>query len=276
MAEEKPVTAAPEAANANETEPKQTAEPSSELGTTTTETKETEQAVSETGKPEIVVEGKEYQKLRQRAQEAERRAAYLEGMVEGARKPEPAPQKPVPQTEPTIDQFDDYDKFVVAKATYTIREENKQAEQQRVVQEVENKWQERLRETREKIPDFQEVLRTTTAPVSDAMIVVMKDSEYGPQIAYHLAKNPQEAHRISQLSPVSMAREMGKLEVKLTAQTDAPKPNKITQAPEPITPGGNRIVNVTTELDKTSIDDFMKRRNEETFVKAGSRLIPKR
>jgi len=273
MAEEKPVTAAPEAANANETEATKTDESSSALDTTTTETKENVETVSETEKP--VVEGKEYQKLRQRAQEAEREREYWRGRAEQGIKPEPPVQKPVP-TEPTIDQFDNYDDFVVAKAAYKIREENKQSDQQRIVQEVENKWTERLTEAREKIPDFQEVLRTTTAPVSDAMIVVMKDSDLGPQIAYYLAKNPQEANRISKLSPVSMAREMGKIEVKITAQSDAPKPNKITQAPEPINPGGNRIVNVATDLDKVPVEDFMRRRNEETFIKAGGRLIPKR
>lgn len=58
-------------------------------------------------------------------------------------------------------------------------------------------------------------------------------SEVGHKVLHHLGRDLDEAARILSLPPVQMARELTKLEFRLT-QTQAPKP--VSKAPAPITP----------------------------------------
>jgi hypothetical protein len=52
-------------------------------------------------------------------------------------------------------------------------------------------------------------------------------------MAYYLGSNPKEAERISRLSPLSQAKELGKIEAKLS---DNPPVKKTSSAPAPIAP----------------------------------------
>ena len=64
----------------------------------------------------------------------------------------------------------------------------------------------------------------------------MSDADNSGDIAYFLGKNTDEASRISKLSTIAQAKEIGKLEVKLTKK---PLPaSKTTEAPKPIEPVG--------------------------------------
>jgi hypothetical protein len=49
------------------------------------------------------------------------------------------------------------------------------------------------------------------------MAETIKSSDIGPDLAYWLGSNPKEADRISRLSPLLQAREIGKIEAKITA-----------------------------------------------------------
>ena len=82
-------------------------------------------------------------------------------------------------------------------------------------------------------------------PVSLAVNNVILDSEHGPEIAYELAKNPKEYERINKLPPLAAARELGKIEARISqasSEKKKPETNKITQAPKPMNPlkGGKR------------------------------------
>jgi hypothetical protein len=55
----------------------------------------------------------------------------------------------------------------------------------------------------------------------------------GPDIAYYLGSNPKEAERISRLSALMQAKEIGKIESKLA---DNPPVKKSSNAPAPIAP----------------------------------------
>ena len=54
-----------------------------------------------------------------------------------------------------------------------------------------------------------------------------------PEVAYHLGANPKEAERISRLSPILQAKEIGKIEAQLAAN---PPVKKTSNAPAPISP----------------------------------------
>ena len=63
------------------------------------------------------------------------------------------------------------------------------------------------------------------------MAETIQSSDVGPELAYYLGSNPKEADRISRMSPLSQAKEIGKIEAKLVS---APPVRKTTSAPAPI------------------------------------------
>jgi hypothetical protein len=94
-------------------------------------------------------------------------------------------------------------------------------------------YRDREEEARGKYADFEQVAYNPTLPVTDVMAQTIQSSEIGPDLIYHLGSNPKEAERISRLSPLLQAREIGKIEARLAAD---PPARKTTSAPAPIAP----------------------------------------
>ena len=68
--------------------------------------------------------------------------------------------------------------------------------------------------------------------VSDDLAGMILESDLSVDLAYHLGKNPAVARSISALPPLQAARELGKIEARLTA----PQARTQSAAPSPITP----------------------------------------
>lgn len=68
-----------------------------------------------------------------------------------------------------------------------------------------------------------------------AVIEIVAESEIGPKLAEHLGDNPAEFARLEGLSPIQQARELTRLEARLSPPSEAakPPPKTITDAPEP-------------------------------------------
>ena len=101
---------------------------------------------------------------------------------------------------------------------------------------------ERVKSFADKTEDFMDVIEAVDdIPVSAALQEIIVSSENGPELMYELAKNREEYERIAKLSPLAVARELGKLEVKLAARASEQKaePKKLTKAPQPIEPVGS-------------------------------------
>lgn len=200
---------------------------------------------------------------RQEQREKEQLLAMLQQMQQQKPEPEPAPQ--FDPNEPRLDQFEDYDKYVVALAKYEIRKEqeaetSKQkaqaAEQQRRQQEAE--FVQKLTDARIKYHDFDYVALDPTVPYSDAMTELVLESEQGADVAYYLGRHKDEALRIAQLDPIKAAREIGKLEVKLSL----PQPKTVTKAPNPASTVGSKDAPVK-DPSKMSTDEWIEWRNSQ-------------
>ena len=94
-------------------------------------------------------------------------------------------------------------------------------------------FHEREEEARVKYDDFEQVAYNPKLPITDAMAQTIQASDVGPDIAYYLGSNPKEAERISRLSALMQAKEIGKIESKLA---DSPPVKKSSNAPAPIAP----------------------------------------
>ena len=104
-------------------------------------------------------------------------------------------------------------------------------------------YRDREEEARGKYVDFEQVAYNPTLPVTDVMAQTIQSSDIGPDLIYHLGSNPKEAERISRLSPLLQAREIGKIEARLAAD---PPARKTTSAPAPIAPVTARSTSAPT------------------------------
>lgn len=99
-------------------------------------------------------------------------------------------------------------------------------------------------------PDFdQSVANLQMVGVSRDFLELATSSDVGAKLLHHLGTDLDEAARIASLPPVQMAREMTRLEFKLS-QPAAPKP--VSKAPAPITPLGS---STTNDVDPARMSD---------------------
>lgn len=87
------------------------------------------------------------------------------------------------------------------------------------------------------VPDFAEVMADADFLISPALTSEVNSPEYGPQLAYFLAKNPEEVEKLNDLAPLALSRAIGRLESRFTT---APQKTaaKVTNAPAPPNPVG--------------------------------------
>jgi len=158
-------------------------------------------------------------------------AAIQKRLAREQRKWERERQAPPPAAVdlPPVDQFESVDAYAEAKALKLIE----QREQQRQQTEILDKYHEREEDARVKYDDFEQVAYNPSLKITTVMAQAVQASEAGPDIAYWLGSNPKEADRISRLSPILQAKEIGRIEAKIA--TDVPV-KRTTSAPAPITP----------------------------------------
>lgn len=177
---------------------------------------------------------------RQAREKAEQEAAALKA------KYEPVKTEQDPEPQPT--QFTDVNEYAKALKEWTAdntrREDAKKAQEQRVANEhaeTVKAWSARQEAARKEIPDYDKTIAESAVKVSDQVRDAILESEAGPQILHHLAKNPDVAEKIGQMRLGSALREIGKLEATL-GKAEAPQKEakttvaEISKAPAPITP----------------------------------------
>lgn len=178
--------------------------------------------------------------------DAERDRDYWREMAlrSGAAKTEPEPV----QVEPTEDQFENYDDYLVAKAKHQALAELRSEQRQESF----------ISAAKSKFTDFVAVVMRPDLPVTQAMSEAIRESEIGADIAYHLGKNPDEAARISRLSPARQAVEIGKLEVVLSAPLAKPK----DPPPPPIKPVSGTSAGGSKDPSKMTMAEYVEWRKQ--------------
>lgn len=142
-------------------------------------------------------------------------------------------QLKAPAEIPPIEQFASPDDYADALAEKKAEELLARREQARMQSEIIESYHDREEDARSKYDDFEQVAYNPKLPITDAMAQTIQASDVGPDMAYYLGSNPKEADRISRLSPLQQAKELGKIEAKLA---DNPPVKKTSSAPAPIAP----------------------------------------
>jgi hypothetical protein len=188
--------------------------------------------------------------------EAEQRAEQLQKELEATKtKSRPAPEAP---KEPKPEDFTTVGEYTEALVAYRVEqrftaEKAKEANQREAEEKAarEREFGKRLNASREKHDDFDQVLQsianTDLDRVHSDVTEYIQESDTGPELLYHLAKNPDVLDRLRKLSPRKFIAELGKLEAKwetpAPAADPAPKlsdiasttaPTAVSKAPAPI------------------------------------------
>jgi hypothetical protein len=139
----------------------------------------------------------------------------------------------VPVESVDASQYESTEDYALAIAEKLLE----QRERQKQNTEVLESYLDREEEARAKYDDYQSVVYNDRLAISEAMAEAIRSADNGPDIAYHLGSNPKEAERISRLSPLLQAKEIGRIEAKLSNEPAATK--QTTKAPAPISPVGS-------------------------------------
>jgi len=197
---------------------------------------------------------------------AERQLAYWKERALALESEKPTPDPSV-TLERTLEDFD-YD---VAAFTQYVREETERsiqaktqeqqmtAEQQFVLQshlERESKYS-------SEVEDYEQVAFNPNLPVSPLMADIIRRSDMGPQMLYHLGKNPEVSAKISSLPLQLQGVEMGRIAEKISA----PKAPNITKTPPPPQTlegkkAPRKIAPDHPDSDELSDAEWLKRENE--------------
>lgn len=209
---------------------------------------EKEATVTEEKKPNPRLEKRFSEITRQREQakaEAQREREAREALEARLKELESkaAPKEQTVDEEPKPEQFTDAFEYARALAEWTaekkLQERDKQEAERKVQLEREQfleTWAGRVKQTMEELEDYEETIASSDVEVSNPVRDAIMESDLGPQILYHLAKNPEIADRWKSLSVTAAMREVGKLEAQLERKPEKTTVAAVSKAPNPITP----------------------------------------
>lgn len=173
-------------------------------------------------------------------------------------------------SEPTLEgSGGDMTKFVREHAAWAAREELRKAREEEANQkkqererERHQKYEERVNKTRTKYEDFDDLVTDPSLPITPDMADYIRESEEGPEVAYWLAKNPQEAARIAQMNGRDADRALARIEARVSTPAPAPAaPKPVTNAPPPPPTVGTASAAAKPGLaDDASTKEWMKER----------------
>lgn len=209
---------------------------------------------------------------RQAERERDELRARLDSLERQPRRDEPrqpaAPQAPKYYTGPPPSEdeigskFKDYPEFIRETARWQVAEERAadamQARQRATYERHEataTKFAERIQKAEQTDPEFWSKISPDIAnltpssalgpgerrTVYHAIADLIFDSEYSTELMAHLSANRTDFQRLSTLPPHHLAREMGRLEARISgppAAHSGPAAKPVSQAPPPIKPVG--------------------------------------
>lgn len=195
----------------------------------------------------------------QRASKAERKLAELKAQ----------------NSKPKPEDFDRHEDYETALEKWTEgKKKPEEAPKQRKNPEFEEAFAEvtdSFEEGRKRHKDFDDLVLVDDLKITPPMVMAMADSDDPSEIAYYLGQHKDETARIAEMSPVRQAKEIAKIELKLSEEKGKDKPSdkanpaqppkKVTTAPEPVKPvSGNDASE--KKLEDMNFAEFEESRNK--------------
>lgn len=214
---------------------------------------------------------KRIDKLTHRLREQEAMIADLKARSSS---PKPADRMITPaeeeMKEPVVEDFEEYKDYYKALAKYEVVQERKAMEQRHEeatiraeAQKLEAKYNERVEEAKKRYgSDKWQKAQQSDAPLTLTMRSELIQSEFGPDLVFFLANNPEEARRIATSTPNQQIKELTKLEMRVKNKLSArngkeviESKGKVSKAPAPAQPISSKA-NGAKDPDKMTYAEF--------------------
>jgi len=192
-------------------------------------------------------------KLTKRMRTAERDSEFSKRRIAELKEEVKALKTKVPDdSKPNKADYDDEDEYSEALMDWKVDKKFNDAEIDKVnkaketvekdeVDESYSDLDDALEAGREKYDNFDKLVMHDDLIISENVTQILLDTEIPEDIMYYLAENPDESEELSKLDPIRIAKEIGKLEVKLSKvekKEAEPEPEKKmkkqSKAPAPI------------------------------------------
>ena len=171
--------------------------------------------------------------------------------------------------EPNLNDYESYDAYNKAlvrhEAKQLLKAELDARDTQTRATQQNQSWNTKVNEAVKEMPDYHELMSEyEDVPVRQEILDATAESDIGPKMRYHLAKNPELLEEINapNVSSYKIFAKLAQIEAELTGsgQKDKAVVKKVTQSPPPITPV-KRGSSTTVSLAEMSTEDFIKYRN---------------
>jgi len=238
------------------------------------------QAVQKT--PEELEAAKRIERLekgvsRLRAQRNEARAnlRMAAERLQSLSQPAAAGGQDAPKAPPDIAKYQDFGEYMQANIAHALEQalskqkqgsteaERKQAEVN-LAQAVNTHWADSVSAFSEEVPDFHDVVSASTVAGSNELLSMIKASEEGPYLLYHLAQNPAEVRRLNNMSGLQLAMALGAMAAPMAKNGSLAPATKSKAPTPPVTTSGTGQAESSGLSDKISPDrwkrEFQKRR----------------
>lgn len=241
-------------AEAEETESQDEDESARESEAGDDEESDTEEEESQDEKPK---KRRGYQrrvdKLKSRLTDREREIEFWKQKALSATPPkqdEPVTQSQSSDGEPDPNDFETHAAYVKALTSWETKRLLAQEKEESRKREAKSESEKRTSSFRDKVKtfaetkdDFEDVIEAVDdIPMSVAVQEVILESDIGPELMYELAKDKDEYARICKLTPLAAARELGKIEARLSKSAETKQTSQASKpkAPPPLTPVGSK------------------------------------
>lgn len=193
----------------------------------------------------------------------------LQGQPAEARRP-----APTAKARPKPEDFKDYDAYIEGVADWKSEQKINQYRRQEAVaaqnaelQETFENYSKKLGKFREQHDDFDEVVgESDSILIPRAAQVAIISLENGPEIAYHLGKNPELCEKLLEMTDVQAVMEVGRLSSSLgkkeETKPEAEKQLGAKESPKPIKPvtGASTKTKLPLDADGLSYAEYRRRR----------------
>ena len=167
--------------------------------------------------------------------------------------------------EPKEEDFDNLADYYKAVAKWEVKQElgnhqteTRKGEIEKRYNDLSQQYTQKTEAFRKVTPDFDAVVDSFDEPLTPALQQALLESDFGPEIAYYIAKNPEETAKLFTMGIVQLNKEIGRIEARLEQGKSSPEPVvvKTTKAPPPINPISKGTATSTKDPGDMSYDEF--------------------
>jgi len=205
---------------------------------------------------------------RQDAIIAQEEVRFLREQVRTTQASQQVAPAPVQVDKPTMSQFNNMEQYTEALTDWKLAQRDAQYQKDLQIQAQQEKnrtYNTKVVDFAKTVPDFQEVLDEAANVRMDAdglIIQAIIESDVGPQLAYHLAKYPEEVARLNKLTPQRRLIELGKLEDKVSVKEQVAPRTIVHNAPTPVKPVAGNVSITTKSVYEMTPQELLKHRTE--------------